>query len=134
MSRSTPFVAEGPGGADDNRRLKVNGSDELLVAGVFSGTVSPAGAAGGLRAEKVIVGDTPTLIKTSLATRDSMTARVWGAETVYIGGPTVTVAQGYPKMQYEEIMADAQSVAATEIWGICEPGKSCDVRVFELDA
>lgn len=136
MGKSDPYIALGPGGEYDYQKIRVDGNGAVIISGVVSGsfTVTSSGLAGGLKTKAVIVGDTPTLLKTDLATRDTVSIRVWGVETVYVGDSTVTAAQGYPKLQYEEIISDIQSVTATELYGICEAGKSCEVRIWEIDA
>lgn len=136
MGKSDPYIALGPLGVSDYRKLRVDADDALIISGVVTGNfnVTTSGLAAGLKVKSVTITDVPTLIKTDLVTRDTMSARIIGTETVYIGPIDVTVAEGYPKFFREEIIADVQSVAATEIYGICEPGKTCEVRVLEIDA
>lgn len=131
MGRNDPYVALGPLGTDDFQKLKVNGDGDLKVAGIFDVTTS--GASGGLATKAITITDVPTLIKTDLASRDVSSARIMGNETVYIGGSTVTVANGYPKFYLEEIIADITEAGPVELYGVCEAGKTCEVRVFEID-
>lgn len=133
MAQNAPYVAEGPLGTDDFQKLRVNSSGELLINGAVSGTLRLLGASSALQVKKIIITDVPTLIKTDSPERDSMAARVMGFNPVYLGPSNVTVADGYPKFQYEEIIADIKAVAATEIYGICETGKTSEVRVIEIE-
>ena len=102
--------------------------DKLRVTGDFS----TSGLKDGLQVSAVIIHDTPTKIFPSpLANREGVSVRVWGSEIVYIGPSNVTVATGYPKFQYEEIASDIKEDATVELYGICEPTKSSEVRTFE---
>jgi len=50
---------------------------------------------------------------------------------VFIGGAGVTVANGYPLLPYQGLPFDLSSAA--QIYGICETGKTADVRTLEID-
>lgn len=109
------------------------GLDVNIAGGVVSGDFTASGLSTGLKTQAVIIADTATKIPaTALADRNGMSVRVWGNNTVYFGSSTVTVANGYPKRQNEEIVIDIKDNAAVELYGICDTGLSCEVRVIEI--
>jgi hypothetical protein len=107
------------------------GLDVNVIGGTITGTFTSTGFSDGIRSMSVVVGDTPTKVPPApLSGRDTIAVRVWGAQKVFFGGSGVTVANGYPKFQYEEIIAD--STNALDLWAICETGQSSEVRLIEL--
>lgn len=50
---------------------------------------------------------------------------------VYIGGSGVTTANGYPLERRQGLPFDLSSGAV--IYGICESGKTAEVRILEID-
>lgn len=69
---------------------------------------------------------------TALLDRNTMSIRVMGANTVYFGGSDITPSTGYPKFQYEEIIADVKDNPDVFIWAVCDSGKTCEVRILEI--
>lgn len=93
----------------------------------------PSGLSTGLRATRFTVTDVPLKVPpTALTGRNSLSIRVLGVNTVYFGNSTVVSTTGYPKFQYEEIIADLKDNSAVEIYLVCEAGKTCEVAVFEI--
>lgn len=111
-----------------------NGLDVNIIGGVVSGTFSPTGLTIGMATTLITITDVATPIPGSpLTNRNGLSARVMGTNTVYFGNSSVDSASGYPKFQFEEITIDIRSMTSnTELYGICESGKTCDVRVFEV--
>lgn len=96
-------------------------------------TITPTGLQTDLSSQSVTVTDVATKIPTTaLAGRNGISVRVWGTATVYFGDSAVTVGQGYPKMQYEEIVLDITDSPAVDLWGICASGQTCDVRIIQI--
>lgn len=109
------------------------GLDVNVIGGVVSGTFTPTGLSTDIKTQAINVTSTATKIPTtSLVGRNAISVRVWGTNTVYFGDNTVTVANGYPKMQNEEIILEIRDGAAVDLYGICDTGLSCEVRVMEL--
>jgi hypothetical protein len=109
------------------------GLDVAIIAGGVTGTLQPQGLSGAIKAQRVTVTDVATKIPgTALANRNSMMVRVVGTNTVYFGDLTVTAAAGYPRYEREEIFLDIQGGASTDLYAICDTGKTCVVAVFEV--
>lgn len=107
------------------------GLDVNIIGGSVTGTFTATGFSDGIRSRSVTVTDSPTKVPASpLSGRDTIAVRVWGAEKVFFGGSDVTVANGYPKFQYEEIISD--STNALDLWAVCETGQTSEVRIIEL--
>lgn len=97
-----------------------------------TGEVQFSGLDSGIQTKKQIIGDVrQKVFPTPLNDRNSFTSRVIGAETVYFGGSDLTIDNGYPKFQYEEFPADIKGDSIVELYAMCEPGKSCEIRTFE---
>ena len=95
--------------------------------------VTPTGLRTDLSSQSVTVTDVPTKIPTTALTgRNGISVRIWGGATVYFGDSSVTVAQVYPKLQYEEIVLDITDAPAVDLWGICASGQTCDVRIMQI--
>ncbi len=50
---------------------------------------------------------------------------------VFLGGSTVTTANGYPLLPYQGLPFDLGSGGA--LYGICETGQTAEVRILEVD-
>jgi len=86
-----------------------------------------------LKSSRVTVTDIPTKVPaTALTNRNSISIRILGTNIVYFGDSSVTTSNGYPKFQYEEIIADVKDNSSVEIWAVCDSGKSCEVAILEL--
>ena len=115
-----------------------HGLDVAIVAGGVTGTLQPQGLSTALRQKHVTITDVATKIPaTALTDRNTMTIRVIGANTVYLGSSTVVSTLGhadggYPKYQNEEFAVDIQASAAVDLYGICETGKTCIVAILEF--
>lgn len=108
------------------------GLDVNVISGV-SGDFTPNGLKTGLRTQKIIVGDTPTALPAvALTDRNGISVRVWGTSTIFVGDSSVTADQGYPRRQFEEIQLDITNAASVTLYGICESGQSCEVRIIEI--
>ena len=83
--------------------------------------------------EAVTVTDTATkLPTTNLENRKAITVfNNSNTNRVYLGGSGVTVATGYPLLPYQGLPWDLSSGA--QLYGICDTGKTADVRVCEVD-
>lgn len=104
---------------------------DVNVTSPISATVSPQGLNGPIDTGTITIGDTVTKVTPfPISDRASLSVRVWGSETVYFGRNDVTTMDGYPKFQYEEIIIDLKE--STELWAICESGKTCEIRYFEV--
>jgi hypothetical protein len=82
-----------------------------------------------MKAYKVTVTDTATL----LVSADNINRPVWlhnnTNETLYIGGSDVSVAQGLPIVKHSAPLAGGLGPGDT-LYGIAEAGKSIDVRII----
>lgn len=86
-----------------------------------------------MRAYKVTVTDTVV----NLVPRDNLTRpvliQIEGNVTVYIGGSTVTAAQGFPVVKHAApipiTIADGDG-----LWAICAAGQTDIVRILTIDA
>lgn len=106
-----------------------NGLDVYIEGGV----IAQGGLSVGIKTTSILVTDVPTKLPTTpLTNRNSMSVRIWGANTVFIGESSVTAADGYPKLQYEEFSIDIKDNLAVNLYGICESGKTCVVKIFEV--
>ena len=138
MGKADPYVAVGPGGKDDLKKLKVDELGHLVTNA--SGEFSSSGLKKAIRTCKITITDEATKIPvTPLTDRNTISVRVMGTAWVYFGKATVSVEgdvdgedAGYPKMQFEEMSVDIKDNPAVEMYAICEAGKSCVVRVIEL--
>lgn len=85
-----------------------------------------------MKAYKVTVTD----VVTELVPRDNLNRGVWlqieGNSTVYIGGPTVTSAQGFPIVKHTAPLAGELGVG-DGLWGICATGITEVVRIITPD-
>ena len=109
------------------------GSDIGLDVNIIGGEIAIGGLDGPIATSSVVITDSATKIPASaLSSRDTVSFRNWGKNTVYFGNSGVTVANGYPKMRTEEIMMDITDDAAVDVYAICKPGKSSVVRVIEI--
>lgn len=85
-----------------------------------------------MKAYKVTVGDTVT----ELIPRDNINRGVWvqieGNKTIYIGGPDVTAAQGFPIVKHAAPIAGALGVG-DGLWGVCAVGESEVIRIITPD-
>jgi len=111
----------------------ISGVNALAVDVKNAINTTPSGLSTDIRPQRITVTDVATKIPgTSLAGRNAISVRVWGANIVFFGDNTVTASIGYPKFQYEEIYMDIRDNASVELYGICEAGKTCEVAVLEL--
>lgn len=109
------------------------GLNAVIIGGVVSGNFQATGLSNGLRTQKMTVGDTAMKIPSSpLTNRNGISVRVIGEEDVYFGPAGVTVDNGYPKKQFEEMILDVKDNSAVELYAVCAPGKTCEVRVLEI--
>lgn len=93
---------------------------------------TPSGLSGSLKTQSFTVTDTADSIPPiSLVGRNSLSVRIFGTATVYIGDSTVTASSGYPKYQNEEVSLDITDNPSIELWGVCDTGQSCEVRILE---
>lgn len=107
--------------------------DANIVGGVVSGNFSQAGLSIGIKTTTQTITDVAVPVPlTSFVNRNTMSVRVWGAATVYFGDSTVVYTSGYPKRQFEEISMDIKDNVAVELWAVCAPGQSCEVRIMEI--
>ena len=122
--------------ADGSKKVDVttiSGTNTLAVDVKNAINTTPSGLSTDIRPQRITVTDVATKIPgTSLAGRNAISVRVWGANIVFFGDNTVTASTGYPKFQYEEIYMDIRDNASVELYGICEAGKTCEVAVLEL--
>lgn len=96
-------------------------------------TASFSGLQNGLKITKLIVTDTPVAVpETALSGRNSISVRVWGANTVFFGDSNVTADEGYPKLYGEEIFMDIKDNNAVLLYAVCNPGQTSELRIFEL--
>lgn len=109
-------------------------ADVNVVAGIVSGTFEPSGLRTNLRASSHAVTDVPSMITPSpLADRNAVSIRVWGSETVYFGHTsTITSSTAYPKLTLEELALDIKDTPGVEVWAVCAPGKTSELRILEI--
>jgi hypothetical protein len=111
----------------------VNGQNGLDVNVLNNIGVATAGLKTGLKTTKQIITDVATQIPAvALANRNTISIRILGTSTVYFGEDTVTSAAGYPKFQYEEMVADITDNPSVSIWAVCAAGETCEVRILEI--
>ena len=81
----------------------------------------------------ITVTDVATLLPTAnMANRKAITLfNMSTLDIVYLGGSGVTTANGYPLTQNQGLPFDLSSGA--QIYGICETGKTANVRYLEID-
>lgn len=109
------------------------GLDVNVIGGVVSGDFSVSGLSIGIKTTVFTVTDTPSIVPaTAFADRNTMSVRVWGANTVYFGGSTVTAANGYPKKYLEEISMDIKDDVAVNLYAVCASGQTSEVRIIEI--
>lgn len=111
-----------------------HGLDVNVIGGSISGTLNPVGLKDGLATTAITITDTPIKVPpvSIIATQNSISVRVWGANTVYFGNSGVTDAIGYPKRQFEEVVLDIQQSASAELWAVCPAGVSSQLRVMAI--
>lgn len=111
--------------------------DVNVAGGVVSGNFTSSGLSTDLNTTEITVTDVATKVPSSaLLNRNGISVRVWNpldtSIVVYFGDSTVSVSNGYPKLNKEEIVIDIKDNPAVELYAICETGKSAKVRVFEV--
>jgi len=126
MDRSAPI-----GNSDDGGRRSLH---VKVTSGNVSGTFEPSGLKTNLKNSVHLVTDTPTLVTpVPLADRNAITIRVIGSETVYFGNSSlITNATGYPKLTLEELAMDIRDTVGVEVWAVCAPGKTSELRILEI--
>lgn len=86
-----------------------------------------------MRAFKVTVTDTVT----QLVERDNINRPVYvqieGNNTIYIGGPNVTAAQGFPIVKHAAPIQGGLGVG-DGLWGICASGQTEVIRIITTDS
>ena len=86
-----------------------------------------------MRAYKVTVTDTVT----QLVERDNINRPVYvqieGNNTIYIGGPNVTAAQGFPIVKHAAPIQGGLGVG-DGLWGICASGQTETIRIITIDS
>jgi len=106
---------------------------DVSVLGGLTGSFTQTGLSVGLSTTSVIITDVPTAIPTVvLPSRNGISVRVISAEPVFFGPSGVTVDNGYPKYQREEIVADVKDNSAVLIYGVCAAGATSEVRVMQI--
>lgn len=122
------------------------GLDVNLIGGVVSGSLSPVGLSQGIKSWKITVTDVRRKLPLNpYSDRNTLSIRIGGVEPIYLGNSNVSVAgtetspgsgiyedAGYPKYQLEEFAADVITGSSTDIWGVCEAGKTSYVWVIEI--
>lgn len=107
--------------------------DVAVVDGIVSGSFTTAGLQNGIKTTALTVTDVPTKIpSTAFFDRNTMSVRVWGANTVYFGEMGVTSTSGYPKKYLEEISMDIKDNVAVDLYAVCATGQSSEVRIIEI--
>jgi len=109
-------------------------ADVNLLGGIVSGTFEPTGLKTALKASIHLVTDVPSKITpVPLANRNAVSIRVWGSETVYFGhNALISSATAYPKTTLEELALDIKDTNAVEVYAVCEPGKTSELRILEI--
>jgi hypothetical protein len=86
-----------------------------------------------MKAYKVVVGDTVV----ELVARDNINRPVYlqieGNSTIYIGGPDVTSAQGFPVAKHAAPIQGGLGVG-DGLWGICASGQTETIRIITVDS
>lgn len=109
--------------------LTKRGLDVNVLNGIQT---TPAGLSGGIKTQAILVTDVAVrLPPIAFSNRNSVSVRVTGNSTVYVGDSLVTADSGYPKRQNEEIVLDLTDNPSVELYGICLSGQSCEVRILE---
>ncbi len=109
------------------------GLDVNLIGGVVSGTFQSSGLSTSLKNSVMTITDVASKVPaTPLTNRNALSIRVWGSNTVYFGGSTVTAAAGYPRLSLEEIQMDIKDNSSVELWAICASGQTSEVRILEV--
>lgn len=117
--------------ADDERlALHVKIKNNATEAVPFS----PKGLSGGLKVSVLTITDVPAAITpAALTNRNSISVRIWGANTVYFGtNSSVTSASGYPKLTKEEMAIDMQDGGTMNLWAVCAAGQTSEIRILEI--
>lgn len=123
-------VAIGDGAGNLAGITDVNGENGLNVK-VLDGEFSATGLKNSLKTTKMTITDVAQQVPNiPLINRNGISIRVLGANTVYFGNNTVTTNNGYPKLQWEEVILDIKDSIA--IYAVCEAGKTCDIAVMEV--
>lgn len=96
------------------------------------GIIRPCGAE--LVHNAITVTDSATAIPTvNQVDRKAISVRNWsGSEKVYLGNSGVTTANGFPILPYESLPLNIAD--GGDVYGICETGKTAEIRYIELDA
>lgn len=109
------------------------GLDVNIIGGVVSGDFQSSGLQKQLKSQSIIITEVPTKVPAiPIVDRNAISIRVWGTNVVYFGDASVTVEDGYPKKQFEEISLDVKDNAAVEIYAVCSIGQTCELRIMEL--
>lgn len=97
----------------------------------YIGTLRPSGK--NLGYGTITVTATATAIPTTpLADRKAIMIRNWSSDNyIYIGDASVTSSTGFPLLPKESLPFDI--TAGALIYGICETGKTAEVRYLEID-
>jgi hypothetical protein len=86
-----------------------------------------------MKAYKVVVSDTVV----QLVPRDNINRPVYvqieGNNTIYIGGPDVTAAQGFPIAKHAAPIQGGLGVG-DGLWGICASGQTETIRIITVDS
>jgi hypothetical protein len=122
--------------ADGSKKVDVetvggkNGLDVNVLNQIAS---TPIGLSTAIRTQRVTVTDVATeLPPIALTNRNTISVRVIGTATVYFGDNSVSASDGYPKFQFEEIFMDVRDNNSVALYGICDPGQSCEVAIIEI--
>ena len=108
-------------------------TNEVTVRTEAKGTFTFSGLSVGLDASRITVTDSITKIPaTSFTGRNTISVRVLGSSTIYVGGSTVTASDGYPKFQNEEIVLDITDDSSVALYAICSIGESCELAILEV--
>lgn len=110
------------------------GADYGLDVNIIGGSLGGSGGlTTGLTTTVITVTDSPTKLPASaLSNRNSVSFRNWGKYDVYFGTSGVSTASGYPKRPLEELVIQSGDAAATEVYAVCESGKTVEIRIIEI--
>lgn len=123
-------VAIGDGAGNIAGVTDINGENGLNVK-VLGGEFNVTGLKNSLKTTRMVITDVLQQVpNVPLVNRNGVSIRVLGANTVYFGNNTVTAANGYPKLQWEEVIMDVKDTIG--IYAVCEAGKTCEISVMEV--
>lgn len=107
---------------------------DVNILGGISGTFEQTGLKTAVKASKHTVTDVPSKITAiPLTDRNAISIRVWGIETVYFGHDAlITSSTAYPKNHLEELALDIRDTVTVDIYAVCEPGKTSELRILEI--